>query len=475
MASAQKVSDIGGKFNVAIEFLGEIRSDLEVLKSRIGNMERSLARIEFNMERLTGKPVIDVAKSRQNLIKSVERIWRFDRANVALRGYPLTESTQNPLEGEMQSSESRDVLDPHLDTVPNSEQHDVVGDFLNSGDKVFVVLGVSGTGKTCLSTQLEHRIYQRSGKPRGDADGASVQYLVVRVDLSMLQDVKHDLVGVALASHRYTQAQINEVRQILRGGKARNAKHEVALSIVLICDRYDALSADQQVNLVTTNNFSQFQNFSCVFLSAKMSSSVVGRVISLKDFQCSALPERNSPVLGVELCTFAQKASQAGTKPYTERFYDAVVTLQLREDVLNIIKKEITPIEGEARRIGEAVWVYLQSVAEELLTAEALENADITRHVDVAFNALQDSVTEPLEVSLKSVLRSYLADNWTKAQLKDLIRQLSGRMGLEEVLSTPRNLSLALTMLPDVVRSKTPGDRADPSFTTQIKAYVMGA
>ena len=109
---------------------------------------------------------------------------------------------------------------------------DKLKEFLTSDQKVFLVLGDSGAGKSMFSRELELDLwnsYQKGGR------------IPLLIDLAAIDNPEHDLVAKYLRRAEFTDPQIREMRN----------NHK----FILICDGYD--ESHQPRNLYTSNRLNQ--------------------------------------------------------------------------------------------------------------------------------------------------------------------------------------------------------------------------
>ncbi|KAG0022168.1 hypothetical protein BGZ80_000858 [Entomortierella chlamydospora] len=109
-----------------------------------------------------------------------------------------------------------------------------VQEFLDSGKKVFLVLGDSGSGKSTFNRALEINLWHKYSKTGG-------KKIPLFIHLPAMKDPKRDLIAERLRQANFTENQIIELKLYHR--------------FVLICDGYD--ESQQTSNLYMTNQLNQ--------------------------------------------------------------------------------------------------------------------------------------------------------------------------------------------------------------------------
>ncbi|KAF9346759.1 hypothetical protein BGX34_003636 [Mortierella sp. NVP85] len=108
-----------------------------------------------------------------------------------------------------------------------------VKDFLGGDQKVFLLLGDSGTGKTTFSRQLAFSLWQSYQSKRSR--------IPLHVNLPTIDKPEFDIIGKQLRKEGFTETQIQEMKQHRK--------------FILICDEYDAVY--QSHNLYMSNRLNQ--------------------------------------------------------------------------------------------------------------------------------------------------------------------------------------------------------------------------
>ncbi|KAK3806074.1 MAG: hypothetical protein J3Q66DRAFT_422177 [Benniella sp.] len=109
---------------------------------------------------------------------------------------------------------------------------DKVKEFLNSEQKVFLLLGDPGAGKSTFSRELHHELWDVYKK---DGD------IPLHINLPAIDKPEHDMIAKQLRKMELTEPQIRELK--------------VHRKFVLICDGYD--ESQQTHNLYTTNRLNE--------------------------------------------------------------------------------------------------------------------------------------------------------------------------------------------------------------------------
>ncbi|KAK3823292.1 MAG: WD40-repeat-containing domain protein [Benniella sp.] len=192
----------------------------------------------------------------QAIRKKVEKLRIRIRGNIRERGrsgtfkipflkgpdsYPLSGVEEGIRQLRSQRTKGREntvYVSPHAKATLQAADSarfplmDKVKEFLTSGQKVFLVLGESGAGKSMFSRELELDLwnsYKKGGR------------IPLFINLAAIDKPEHDLVAKQLREAEFTDPQIREMRH--------NYK------FILICDGYD--ESHQTHNLYTSNRLNQ--------------------------------------------------------------------------------------------------------------------------------------------------------------------------------------------------------------------------
>jgi len=108
-----------------------------------------------------------------------------------------------------------------------------VKEFLESDQKVFLLLGDSGAGKSTFSRELEYELWQ-SYKNKGDR-------IPLHINLPAIDKPEHDMIAKHLRRAEFSEPQIGEMKHYRK--------------FILICDGYD--ESQQSHNLYMSNELNQ--------------------------------------------------------------------------------------------------------------------------------------------------------------------------------------------------------------------------
>ncbi|KAF9351833.1 hypothetical protein BGX34_000329, partial [Mortierella sp. NVP85] len=108
-----------------------------------------------------------------------------------------------------------------------------VKEFLESEQKVFLLLGESGAGKSTFSRELEYELWQSYKNKTGR--------IPLHVSLAAIDKPEHDMIAKQLRRVEFTEPQIREMKQYRK--------------FILICDGYD--ESQQTHNLYMSNRLNQ--------------------------------------------------------------------------------------------------------------------------------------------------------------------------------------------------------------------------
>jgi len=105
--------------------------------------------------------------------------------------------------------------------------------FLESDQKVFLLLGESGAGKSTFSRELEYELWQSYKNKTGR--------IPLHISLAAIDKPEHDMIAKQLRRAEFTEPQIREMKQYRK--------------FILICDGYD--ESQQTHNLYMSNQLNQ--------------------------------------------------------------------------------------------------------------------------------------------------------------------------------------------------------------------------
>ncbi|KAG0234728.1 hypothetical protein BGX31_004467 [Mortierella sp. GBA43] len=108
-----------------------------------------------------------------------------------------------------------------------------VKEFLKSGQKVFLILGDSGAGKSTFSRELEFELWQSYKNKTGR--------IPLHINLPAIDKPEHDMIAKQLRKVEFTEPQIREMKHYRK--------------FILICDGYD--ESQQTHNLYMSNQLNQ--------------------------------------------------------------------------------------------------------------------------------------------------------------------------------------------------------------------------
>ena len=110
---------------------------------------------------------------------------------------------------------------------------DKVNEFLASHQRVFLLLGESGAGKSTFTRELEHQLWKTYEKKSGA--------IPLYINLPAINKPEHDLIAKQLRKAEFTEPQIRELK--------------LHREFILICDGYD--ESQQKHNLYITNRLNK--------------------------------------------------------------------------------------------------------------------------------------------------------------------------------------------------------------------------
>ncbi|KAF9916772.1 hypothetical protein BX616_002848 [Lobosporangium transversale] len=212
---------------------------------------------------------------------------------------------------QLKSRDDRDFYIPlYAKENPKARDDDLfllmerVIEFLNSDNKVFLIQGDSGAGKSTFSRTLEHRLWDSYVKRRGR--------IPLHINLAAVENPDKDLVAKRLRMAGFTRPQIKELK--------------MSRKFILICDGYD--ESRQSKNLYVTNRLNEPGEWD-VQMVISCRSEYLGQ-----DYQSRFKPTRRN--YHIELPQFQEAViapfSESQIDEYIEHYVEAIDPLWHVED-----------------------------------------------------------------------------------------------------------------------------------------------
>ncbi|KAK3263224.1 hypothetical protein CYMTET_27957, partial [Cymbomonas tetramitiformis] len=236
------VKDQGTSLGVMIGFLTGIDSKLDAIGAQLDELQEGVRALGLDLRKLVGRPVLEELRERAERRCAEQRRLR-EQVYIPTRG--LHAGEDGKFEVDTKPSERHEAgSNPPVDLLTA-----VRAEFLKSNEKkVLLVSGQAGSGKSTFVQELEHVLDMACLQER---PGDGVETVLVKVSLPTLRNPLADLFGEALRQKGLREAQINELRDLVRDGRAR---------LLLLLDAYDELPQQYLFkNLYMTNNLEQFR------------------------------------------------------------------------------------------------------------------------------------------------------------------------------------------------------------------------
>ncbi|KAK3274430.1 hypothetical protein CYMTET_17386 [Cymbomonas tetramitiformis] len=239
---SRNVKDQGTSLGVMIGFLTGIDSKLDAIGAQLDELQEGVRALGLDLRKLVGRPVLEELRERAERRCAEQRRLR-EQVYIPTRGVHAGEDGK--FEVDTKPSQSHEAgSNPPVDLLTAVRE-----EFLESNEKkVLLVSGQAGSGKSTFVQELEHVLDMACLQER---PGDGVETVLVKVSLPTLRNPLADLFGEALRQKGLREAQINELRDLARDGRAR---------LLLLLDAYDELPQQYLFkNLYMSNNLEQFR------------------------------------------------------------------------------------------------------------------------------------------------------------------------------------------------------------------------
>ena len=206
---------------VAETLLQELETNGDEKKRAMYRLCREKGPIPYPLEAIVSGPASPSLIDRvQNRLDVEGTLRQLRRQRAKERGVPVYIPPQ--AKGNVQAAD--DTRFPLMEKVK---------EFLKSDQKVFLLQGESGSGKSTFNRELEHELWQ-SYKNRTDR-------IPLHINLPAIDKPEHDMIAKQLRQAEFTEPQIREMKQYRK--------------FILICDGYD--ESQQTHNLFMSNKLNQ--------------------------------------------------------------------------------------------------------------------------------------------------------------------------------------------------------------------------
>ncbi|KAM3137410.1 hypothetical protein pb186bvf_010590, partial [Paramecium bursaria] len=236
----KNVNEIGDILGITINFMKDIKKDLQAIQSKLDNIINSLDQIGQDLKFLRGKTPQQLIEIRMQNILQNKMIQDSSSVYVQIRTkeYNLKDNRDEYQETPLFNYEK----------IKNGE----VDEFLNEQKKVSLLIhGPAGSGKSLTSRKIEEYLwllYKQQCNGQLWKDLKDVQLLIpIFIQLPTLKEPKFQAVEETLQSslYRFDQKQIDQLRDSVQNG---------TIKLIFIMDSYDELASGYQgCNLIQTN------------------------------------------------------------------------------------------------------------------------------------------------------------------------------------------------------------------------------
>ncbi|KAF9437917.1 hypothetical protein BGZ76_010547 [Entomortierella beljakovae] len=246
---------------VASDLLKEFGTDMDAEKLALFENYKSKVSNNYSLNMV---PTVN-EKNPSPLLDRVQRRTDYMADLIRLQQTRLQDDESNSIyipplaKASLKSSDDPESLFPLMDKIDG---------FLNSDNKVFLLLGDSGTGKSAFNQVLERKLWKNFKKDQSP--------IPLYINLPGIERPEFDLVGKHLRNEDFSKAQIKEMKE---------------RELLLICDGYD--ECNQNSNLYRGNSFGRPGEWRVKMIISCRSENI-GKDY-LDNFQANDGNQRNSP------------------------------------------------------------------------------------------------------------------------------------------------------------------------------------
>ncbi|CAK93732.1 unnamed protein product (macronuclear) [Paramecium tetraurelia] len=235
------VNQIGDALGITINFLREIKQDLNKIQQKLDQMLNKIDEVVQDIKQLIGKTPKQLFEIRMQYILQQKIANDFNNVYVNLRTKELKENFKDE---DDETTLFNDV----------SQNKGEIDEFLQQPKDSLLIHGPAGSGKSVAAIKIEEYIwlqYQQLNLDEWSKDSEQIPVVPIFIQLASLKDPYFKAIEESLASTNYNfdWRQIQAFQTQVEEGK---------VAIVFILDSFDELS-NNQINLIQNNKLKNWR------------------------------------------------------------------------------------------------------------------------------------------------------------------------------------------------------------------------
>ncbi|CAK93721.1 unnamed protein product (macronuclear) [Paramecium tetraurelia] len=235
------VNQIGDALGITINFLREIKQDLNKIQYKLDQMLNKIDEVVQDIKQLIGKTPKQLLEIRMQFVLQQKIANDFNNVYVNLRTKELKENFKDE---DDETTLFNDV----------SQNKGEIDEFLQQPKDSLLIHGPAGSGKSVAAKKIEEYIwlqYQQLNLDEWSKDSEQIPVVPIFIQLASLKDPYFKAIEESLASTNYNfdWRQIQAFQTQVEEGK---------VAIVFILDSFDELS-NNQINLIQNNKLKNWR------------------------------------------------------------------------------------------------------------------------------------------------------------------------------------------------------------------------
>ncbi|CAD8187590.1 unnamed protein product [Paramecium octaurelia] len=235
------VNQIGDALGITINFLREIKQDLNKIQQKLDQMLNKIDEVVQDIKQLIGKTPKQLLEIRMQFVLQQKIANDFNNVYVNLRTKELKENFKDE---DDETTLFNDV----------SQNKGEIDEFLQQPKDSMLIHGPAGSGKSVAAKKIEEYIwlqYQQLNLDEWSKDSEQIPVVPIFIQLASLKDPYFKAIEESLASPNYNfdWRQIQAFQTQVEEGK---------VAIVFILDSFDELS-NNQINLIQNNKLKNWK------------------------------------------------------------------------------------------------------------------------------------------------------------------------------------------------------------------------
>ncbi|CAD8187411.1 unnamed protein product [Paramecium pentaurelia] len=235
------VNQIGDALGITINFLREIKQDLNKIQQKLDQMLNKIDEVVQDIKQLIGKTPKQLLEIRMQSVLQQKIVNDFNNVYVNLRNKELKENFKDE---DDETTLFNDI----------SQNKGEIDEFLQQPKDSLLIHGPAGSGKSVAAKKIEEYIwlqYQQLNLDEWSKDLEQIPIIPIFIQLASLKDPYQKAIEESLASSNYNfdWRQIQTFQTQVEEGK---------VAVVFILDSFDELT-NNQINLIQNNKLKNWK------------------------------------------------------------------------------------------------------------------------------------------------------------------------------------------------------------------------